>query len=206
MHSYLFRLICFFLLSVLGGQALASIHSYDVDEQSYIYDSAVSEGKKYSYDLGEPPWGDQSAGFQADKSSYDGNSNLLLCYGKQSARLSNQNAQEGYFFTLVSGFNVAKGIDDVISSASRPARVDSRDSRALQALKKKIDRGDDAFSGLPKTQDAANDLIRQTLGAKNPVVRTKTRNGQTVRDVFDPSTDRGVKTVDGEFDTFVNLK
>ena len=100
----------------------------------------------------------------------------------------------------------AKSIDDVISSALRPARAGSQDSRSLQALKKKIDRGDDAFSGLPKTQDAANDLIRQTLSAKNPVVRTRTRNGQIVRDVFDPSTGRGVRTVDGAFDTFVNLK
>jgi len=84
--------------------------------------------------------------------------------------------------------------------------VGSQDSRALQSFKKKIDRGDDAFSGLPKTQDAANDIIRQTLGSTNPIVRVKTRNGQTVRDVFDSSTGRGVRTVNGQFDTFVNLK
>ena len=81
----------------------------------------------------------------------------------------------------------------------------AQESRALQALRKKIDRGDEAFSGLPKTQDSADDLIRQILDARNTVVRTKTRNGQTVRDVFDQNTGRGVRTIDGEFDTFVNL-
>ncbi|MDZ4377976.1 MAG: hypothetical protein U0973_07470, partial [Xanthomonadaceae bacterium] len=101
---------------------------------------------------------------------------------------------------------VARGIDDVISSASRASRAGSQESRALQALRKKIDRGNEAFSGLPKTQEAANDLIRQTLGAKNPIIRTRTRNGQTIRDVFDQATGRGVRTIDGEFDTFVNLK
>ncbi|MDP1696381.1 MAG: hypothetical protein Q8L45_01115, partial [Xanthomonadaceae bacterium] len=91
-------------------------------------------------------------------------------------------------------------------SASRASRAGSQESRALQALRKKIDRGNEAFSGLPKTQEAANDLIRQTLGAKNPIIRTRTRNGQTIRDVFDQATGRGVRTIDGEFDTFVNLK
>lgn len=99
-----------------------------------------------------------------------------------------------------------KEIEDVIKSASRPARSGSQDSRAVQALKKKIDRGIDAFSGLPKTEDVADELIRQTLGAKNPTVRTKMRNGEIIKDIFDPSTGRGVRLIDGKFDTFVNLK
>ena len=104
------------------------------------------------------------------------------------------------------GSKVTRNIDDVVASALRPARPGSRDTRSLQALKKKVDRGDQAFSGLPKTQETANRLIRQTLSARNPIVRTKTRNGKTVRDVFNQSTGRGVRTIDGKFDTFVNLK
>ncbi len=103
------------------------------------------------------------------------------------------------------GTGLIKGVDDVVNSASRPARAGSQDSRALQALKKKIDRRDDAFSGLSKTEDTANDVIRQTLSAENPIVKTSTRNGKMQRDVFDPSTGRGVRTIDGEFDTFVNF-
>ncbi len=96
-------------------------------------------------------------------------------------------------------------IDDIIDSGLRPARPGSQDSRALQALKKKVDRGDDAFSGLPKTQEAADDVIRDTLNAKKPVVRTKDRNGQKIRDVYDPGSGRGVRTIDDKFDTFVNF-
>jgi hypothetical protein len=116
-----------------------------------------------------------------------------------------QKKAEGGETQKVDSSNVAS-IDDIISSASRPARTGSKDSRALQALKKKIDRGDGAFSDLPKTQDAANDLIRQILGAKNTVIRTTIRNGQTVEDIFDLGTGRGVRIIDGGFDTFVNLK
>jgi hypothetical protein len=68
-----------------------------------------------------------------------------------------------------------------------------------------VDRNDSAYQGIPKTQEGANDLIREVLNSKNPVVRTKYRNGQEVRDVFDTSTGRGVRTIDGKFDTFVNL-
>ena len=99
-----------------------------------------------------------------------------------------------------------KQVDDVINSATRPSRSGSKDSRAFQALKKKVDRGDVAFAGLQKSQDVAIALIQQVLKAKNPIVRTKTRNGQVIRDVFDSKTGRGVRTIDGKFDTFVNLK
>ena len=104
------------------------------------------------------------------------------------------------------GAKAARFIDDIIRSASRQARVGSQDSRALQALKKKVDRGDPAFSGLPKTNDIADDVIRQTLGTENSVVRYKNIDGQRVIDVFDQNSGRGVRVVDGAFDTFVNLK
>ena len=96
-------------------------------------------------------------------------------------------------------------IDDVLSSARRASKAGSTDTRALQALKKKVDRGNEAFSGLAKTQETAEKVIKETLSAKNPVVRRKVANGQQVRDVFDQSTGRGVRTKDGLFDTFVNL-
>lgn len=49
-----------------------------------------------------------------------------------------------------------------------------------------MDRNDSAYQGIPKTQEGANDLIREVLNSKNPVVRTKCRNGQEVRDVLIP--------------------
>ena len=95
--------------------------------------------------------------------------------------------------------------DDVIASALRPSRLGSQDSRALSSLKKKVDRLDNAYSGVPKTHDAAVDIIRQTLNAKDPLITKYIKNGKKVRDVFDPSTGRGIRIRDNQFDTFLNL-
>jgi hypothetical protein len=99
-------------------------------------------------------------------------------------------------------------IDEIIGSSLRPARTGAQESRALQALKKKIDRGNESFQGLPKTQEAANQIIQETFGNANqaPIIKTGTnRNGQAYIDVFNPSNGRGIRTVEGNFDTFVNL-
>ena len=96
--------------------------------------------------------------------------------------------------------------NDLITSSLRPARTGAEESRALQALKKKIDRNNAAFAGLPKTQETANDIIREVFNSPNPVVKTGTsRNGQPYTDVFNPDTGRGVRIIDDQFDTFVNL-
>jgi hypothetical protein len=100
-----------------------------------------------------------------------------------------------------------RSIDDLINTSLRPARAGAEESRAIQALKKKIDRGDEAFVGLPKTQEAAEKVIREVFGTENSVVRTGTsRNGESYTDIFNSNTGRGVRVIDGSFDTFVNLK
>ncbi len=96
--------------------------------------------------------------------------------------------------------------DDVLSSAARPARGGSQDSRGLQALKKKIDREDDAFAGLTKSPETAEAVIRQVLSVEEPIVKVSVRNGRTFEDIFDPASGRGVRLIDGVFDTFVNLE
>jgi hypothetical protein len=100
-----------------------------------------------------------------------------------------------------------RSIDDLINTSLRSARAGAEESRAIQALKKKIDRGDEAFVGLPKTQEAAEKVIREVFGTENSVVRTGTsRNGESYTDIFNSNTGRGVRIIDGSFDTFVNLK
>lgn len=93
----------------------------------------------------------------------------------------------------------------MIASGSRPSRAGSSESRALQALRKKVDRKDEAYAETPKTQEAADAIIKAVLSVKDPIIRVKDRNGQKVKDVYDPISGRGVRTVDGQFDTFVNL-
>jgi hypothetical protein len=100
-------------------------------------------------------------------------------------------------------------VDDVIASASRPSRVGSTTSRAVQALQKKITNAGKAanFGGLKANESTANALIREAFGARNPVFRTSmNRAGQPVIDILNPSTGRGVRLLreSGAFDTFVN--
>ena len=96
--------------------------------------------------------------------------------------------------------------NDLIKSSQRPARSGAEESRGLQGLKKKIDRGNPAFSGLPKTQETADDIIREVFNSPTPVVKTGTsRNGEPYTDIFNPDTGRGVRIINDQFDTFVNL-
>jgi len=102
------------------------------------------------------------------------------------------------------------GVDDVITSASRPSRAGSTTSRALQALQKKISNPSKAanFGGLKANEATANSIIREAFGAPYPVFRTSTnRAGQEVIDVLNPWTGRGVRLMkeSGAFDTFVNF-
>ncbi len=100
-----------------------------------------------------------------------------------------------------------KNADDVISSSMRPARAGAEESRALQALKKKIDRNNPAFQGLEKSQEAANSVIREVLNTKNPVYNSGiNRNGDYYIEIFNSDTGRGVRLINDAFDTFVNLR
>ena len=99
-------------------------------------------------------------------------------------------------------------VDEVLNSASRPSKKNSETTRGLQALQKRIDGQNSAYSGYSKTQEDVNQIIEETLGASNtnPVISTgKNRNQEARVDIFNPATGRGVRFVNGEFDTFVNL-
>lgn len=80
---------------------------------------------------------------------------------------------------------------------------------SFQALQKRLDLEDSAYQGLSKTEEDANRVITETLGPSNtnPIINTGTnRNSQNYVEVFNPSTGRGVRIINGKFDTFVNLK
>ncbi|MBF0366697.1 MAG: hypothetical protein HQK50_14080 [Oligoflexia bacterium] len=103
--------------------------------------------------------------------------------------------------------SVAMEAQKIVDSGKRPAREGANDSRLLQALKKKIDRGDSSYNGLDKTESTAEKIINDVFSKENKLVKEGVnRNGQKYIDYFDPSTGRGVRTVDGSFDTFVNLE
>ena len=99
-------------------------------------------------------------------------------------------------------------IDEVIDSASRPSKKGSESSRGLQALQKRIDGQDSAYSGYSKTGEDVEQIIEETLGSSNtnPIIKTGTnRNKQPRVDIFNSATGRGVRFINGQFDTFVNL-
>jgi hypothetical protein len=99
----------------------------------------------------------------------------------------------------------SKNLPNILKSASRPARAGSKDSRALQALKKKVDRGDAAFRGLSKDLQSAEKVIKDIINSKDKIVKPSLRNGINYIDIFDKKTGRGVRLIDGAFDTFINL-
>ena len=99
-------------------------------------------------------------------------------------------------------------VDEVLDSASRPSKKGSESSRGLQALQKRIDGNDSAYSEYSKTEEDVRQIIEETLGPSNtnPVVKTGTnRNKQPRVDIFNSTTGRGVRFINGQFDTFVNL-
>ena len=96
-------------------------------------------------------------------------------------------------------------VGSLIASAQRVAKGGAQATRGLQALQKKIDRGDAAYSGLSKTQAQAETIIKEVFGSSRQIVQHGVnRAGQAFTDVFDAISGRGVRVVNGEFDTFVN--
>jgi len=96
---------------------------------------------------------------------------------------------------------------DVLASSQRAARAGAQAAatKGLQALQKKVDRGDAAYAGLPKTQAQAEAIIQQVFSSTKQVVQQGVnRAGQAYTDVFDGGSGRGVRVVNGEFDTLVN--
>ena len=100
-------------------------------------------------------------------------------------------------------------IDDVIESSLRPSKAGSETTRGVQAIQKRLDGKDPAYKGFSKTQEDVEKIIEETLGSSNinPIIKTgKNKNQQFRVDIFNSATGRGVRFVNGKFDTFVNLK
>ncbi|MGV0923432.1 RHS repeat domain-containing protein [Empedobacter tilapiae] len=82
--------------------------------------------------------------------------------------------------------------------------------RGVQALDKKINRGDLAYEGLKVTQENAEKIIKEVLeSVPSDIIIKIDRNQQGVKviDYLKISTGRGVRLIEStkEFDTFINL-
>ncbi|AUH50600.1 hypothetical protein CXB49_07175 [Chromobacterium sp. ATCC 53434] len=100
-----------------------------------------------------------------------------------------------------------KDISDILDSAMQPSRPGSKQTRLQQALQKKIDNPEKSkyFSGMGAGVDQGIGLLNEIYNYPNPLVKDGVnRAGQSYRDIINPSTGRGVRLVDGKFDTFVN--
>jgi hypothetical protein len=101
----------------------------------------------------------------------------------------------------------ARLADELVASAKRPSRPGSAHSRGKQALQKKVDnpRKSKYFKDVPKTDEEAENIIRSVLRARDKITKTGTNsNGQTYTDIIDAESGRGIRMVEGMFDTFVN--
>ena len=93
------RIFLFLFLSLFTSQSFGTI-GYSGVEKYYKYD-AVAEHDKADVNI-------EIHDFSAVNHRYDDNSNLSLCCSNQWDKINGQQTREGYFFALVSGFNVAK--------------------------------------------------------------------------------------------------
>ena len=165
------------------------------------------------FDLGEPIGFDDNAFFPKGDRFLDDILNGRF-------EFPDDDSESGSYFIAIGGFSEGideptrnliglSDVDEVIDSASRPSKKGSETSRGLQALQKRLDLGNPAYAGLSKTEEDVEQIIEETLGASNtsPIIKSGTnRNQQSRIDVFNSATGRGVRFVNGEFDTFVNLK
>ena len=94
-------------------------------------------------------------------------------------------------------------VGDVVKSAERI--VKGKTSRGVQALDKKIQRGDEAYKDLKSNNETASKIIYDVMNAKNRIkINTRNQQGKEVTDYFNPETKQGVRLdSNGEFDTFL---
>jgi len=94
------RFFLFLVLSLFTSQSYGAIW-HSGTEQFYGYDAVAQHDKAdVTVEIND---------LSIVNHQYDGSSNLSLCCSKRLVRTNRQNASEGYFFALVSGFNVTKG-------------------------------------------------------------------------------------------------
>jgi len=96
-------------------------------------------------------------------------------------------------------------INRLISSATRIQK--GKTERGIQALSKKIGRGDEAYKGLKATKDNVNMIIEDVMSSENKITSiTRNQQGVDVIDHFNPDTGQGIRLIKEteEFDTFIN--
>ncbi|WP_299132557.1 hypothetical protein [uncultured Tenacibaculum sp.] len=96
-------------------------------------------------------------------------------------------------------------VSETISSSNRI--VNGNTTRGVQALSKKISRGDLAYQGLKSTQEQAQKIIQEVMLSKNRLDKlTRNQQGVEVLDIFDTQTKRGIRLIKSTnaFDTFIN--
>ncbi|GJM65019.1 RHS repeat-associated core domain-containing protein [Persicobacter diffluens] len=97
-------------------------------------------------------------------------------------------------------------IGDIIKSASRIQK--GKTSRGVQALSKKIGRGDEPYRGLKATQENVTSIIENVMNANNKVIKPgRNQQGKEIIDFFNPDSRQGIRLIKetGEFDTLVNF-
>lgn len=98
-------------------------------------------------------------------------------------------------------------IDNIVESARRV--ISKNTTRGVQALAKKIGRGDEAYRGLKANQGTADVIINDVMTSESRItVLTRNQQGIEVIDYYNPTTSQGVRIIkeSGEFDTFINYK
>ncbi|MBF4485042.1 hypothetical protein IRZ78_09445 [Flavobacterium sp. CSZ] len=98
-------------------------------------------------------------------------------------------------------------IDNIVESARRV--ISKNTTRGVQALAKKIGRGDEAYRGLKANQGTADVIINDVMASESRItVPTRNQQGIEVIDYYNPTTSQGVRIIkeSGEFDTFINYK
>lgn len=107
--------------------------------------------------------------------------------------------------TIASITKLFRGISETISSSRRI--IGGNTSRGIQALSKKISRGDLPYQGLKATQEQVEKIIQSVMLSKNRLDKvTRNQQGIEVIDIFDTVSKRGIRLIKStnEFDTFIN--
>lgn len=95
--------------------------------------------------------------------------------------------------------------ENLIESAAEIQK--GRTLRGVQALDKKINRGDEPYIGLKATLANVNKIIKSVINAENRItIPNRNQQGKPVMDYYNPTTKQGVRVDQetGKFDTFIN--
>ena len=114
-------------------------------------------------------------------------------------------AEEGAALSTEVSISSEISFERVVESASRIKTGNTM--RGVQALSKKIGRGDSAYSGLKPTPQNVNNIIENVVNSENKIINiTRNQQGIEVMDIYNPNSGQGVRLINEtkEFDTFIN--